>query len=486
MAENDLHNLILRPGELHILITVLRTIGCYVEDSGLDTCWLEADIYGPATIKQILEGNHVKRGEAAHLVTLQALFALYQKAFFQSSQTDYGAIADLVAQVVDACSTETNEDLVEANMALMRAVDDLDVAQKMAEFDKKHEKIPLFKVMKQYMHMVTEMLQFTRAVRTGDWGLHHQALHSFTKYFFAHDRLNYSRMIPPYLAEMEELPRTDPEIYSEFLSGNWVVNKNQVVPFCAIGADHGLEQVNRSMKVTGGLVGITLNQAARTKFFLIAPEMANLANQAKNMAAVASKSHTRHHSDTLAVLSREDKNVQMLTETIEKFSNPFTEEGQDLFNIVTKVVMPDSIKEDICDQPIIGQRLFDTFVTERIKTGKINIWSTIKKRKLGTWKTNAKKINISTKGKLVELREDRSLFARLLVACRTRPEIDLKETIGIYEFSVVPRSLFAADETMLRCSRKSALMPILEKLPSAGSNGEGINSTPVQDISRCP
>ena len=191
-----------------------------------------------------------------------ALFALYQKAFFQSSQTDYQAVADLVAQVVDACSTETNEDLVEANMALMRAVDDLDVAQKMAEFDKKHEKIPLFKVMRQYMHMVTEMLQFTHAVHTGDWGLHLQALHSFTKYFFAHNDLNYSRMIPLYLAEMEELPRTDPEIYSEFLSGNWVVNKNQVVPFCAIGADHGREQVNRSMKVTGGLVGITLNQAA--------------------------------------------------------------------------------------------------------------------------------------------------------------------------------------------------------------------------------
>ena len=127
-------------------------------------------------------------------------------------------------------------------------------------------------------------------------------------------------------------------------------------------------------------MGITLNQAARTKFFLRAPEMANLANQAKNVAGVASKSHTRHHSDTLAVLSREDKNVQMLTETIEKFSNPFAEEGQDLFNIVTKVVILDSIKEDICDQPIIGQRLFDTFVTERIKTGKTNIWSTIKKR----------------------------------------------------------------------------------------------------------
>ena len=35
------------------------------------------------------------------------------------------------------------------------------------------------------------------------------------------------------------------------MDGNWVVNKN-AIPFCAIGADHGLEQVNKMMKVSGG------------------------------------------------------------------------------------------------------------------------------------------------------------------------------------------------------------------------------------------
>ena len=76
MARNDLQHVILRPVELHILIAQLRTIGAFIEDSGIDMCWIEASIYGPATVKQILEGNHVKRGEAAHLGTLQAFFAL--------------------------------------------------------------------------------------------------------------------------------------------------------------------------------------------------------------------------------------------------------------------------------------------------------------------------------------------------------------------------------------------------------------------------
>lgn len=61
----------------------LRTIGTLIENSGIDMVWTESDLYGPNTVKQILEGNHVKRGETAHLVTLQAFFILYQEAFLQ-------------------------------------------------------------------------------------------------------------------------------------------------------------------------------------------------------------------------------------------------------------------------------------------------------------------------------------------------------------------------------------------------------------------
>ena len=81
----------------------------------------------------------------------------------------------------------------------------------------------------------------------------------FTKYFFAHDKINYARMIPVYLVEMSSLNEADPEIYEEFIQGNWVVNKNAQVPFCAVGADNALEHINRSMKVSGGLIGITVN-----------------------------------------------------------------------------------------------------------------------------------------------------------------------------------------------------------------------------------
>ena len=56
-----------------------------------------------------------------------------------------------------------------------------------------------------------------------------------------------------------------------------------------------------------------------------------------------------------------------------------------------------------------------------------------------------------------------------MVICKSRAEIVIKEAVGVYEFSLVPRSMFAADGNMLHCSTKSTLMSILEKLPSIRS-----------------
>ena len=196
---------------------------------------------------------------------------------------------------------------------------------------------------------------------------------------------------------------SDLEIYAEAVQGNWVVDKNANVPFCAVDADNGLENINRSMKVTGGLLEITLNPSAGTKFFLIAPELSKLTEQANDVAGVSSKAQTRHHNLVTAVLTREETSVERLLATIQRFTNPFLEGGTELFNLVTKVVMPNMVKEDLCNQRTIGQTLYTTFVKERIQLGKTNLLSPMKNRKLLTWKSNAKVVKVMTKEKEVKL-----------------------------------------------------------------------------------
>ncbi|KAK3741259.1 hypothetical protein QZH41_019956, partial [Actinostola sp. cb2023] len=225
----------------------------------------------------------------------------------------------------------------------------------------------------------------------------------------------------------------------------------------------------------GGLIGIMLNPNARSKYFLIAPELARLAEKAKEMSGMsACKTEKHHHSLSTAVRARQEKNIEQLATSFRNFTNPFLDESSDLFNIATKVVMPDKVKEDLCQQSAVGTQLLSRFIEERVTTGTYSIWYPMKKRKLNTWKSATKVIRVKAKDKVIELKEDCSLFARMSLVAKSRPEIDIKEAVGEFEFNVVPKSMFAPDGSMLHCSCKSALMAILEKLDGTrtGSNTE--------------
>ena len=258
MARDDLKHLILRPGELHIVMAMLRTISSYIENSGIDMCWIESEVYGPSTVKQILYHKQARRGEKAHMKTLQPLFSLYQEVFFKQEAELYHNRQRLPQEFGDACKDGAKALVEKAHEDMVNAIISFSVLE-MSIFDATHGNDPMFQVIRHYMRMVMEMMAFIRAVRTTDWKQHLSTVEMFTKYFFSHDRINYSHIIPVYLAEMASLKVSHPEIYEEFIQGNWVVNKNARVPFCTVGADTALEHINCSMKVTGGLVGITLN-----------------------------------------------------------------------------------------------------------------------------------------------------------------------------------------------------------------------------------
>ena len=61
--------------------------------------------------------------------------------------------------------------------------------------------------------------------------------------------------------------------------------------------------------------------------------------------------------------------------------------------------------------------------------------------------SDRKRVKVSAEEEIVALKEDR----RMLLS-KSRSNIDLEETVGSHELSVVPCSMFAADGTMLHCS----------------------------------
>ena len=65
-------------------------------------CWIESELYGPYIVKQILDGNHVKRGEKAHMITLQAWFALYLDGFPENLPDLRQCLENLSREVIEA------------------------------------------------------------------------------------------------------------------------------------------------------------------------------------------------------------------------------------------------------------------------------------------------------------------------------------------------------------------------------------------------
>ena len=134
------------------------------------------------------------------------------------------------------------------------------------------------------------------------------------------------------------------------------------------------------------------------------------------------------------MVSREEKNISKLTTTIASFTNPFTQSEDCLFNLVCKVVMPEEIKLDLCAQRTEGDKRFRGFVTKAHPRRGRNLWSPRKMREPQTWKKETKKTKIVVNKKILKLKEDRCLLACLMMVCRSRPEINLQEAIGTYEF----------------------------------------------------
>ena len=79
-----------------------------------------------------------------------------------------------------------------------------------------------------------------------------------TPYFFARDQTNYAHHSPLYLATMKQLEQDDLDSWN-YLKDHFLINKSGI-PFCSIGTNHALKQENRSLKVTGGFKGVTIQE----------------------------------------------------------------------------------------------------------------------------------------------------------------------------------------------------------------------------------
>jgi len=457
-------NYVFRPGELHVVFAFLHAMGKYIECSGIDQMCLEADVYGPATLQQILKGKHMKRGMEAHMSLYLALHRLYMNEFLVQN----AHIEDKLKSVMSVYLSElqavdfSSGSIRNMHDSILEQLSEENIFDEFVHFDNELQNQPKF--LRNYMNMYEIQLLFTRATRQGNWDLHLSALDLMIPYFFVHDLQNYARLMPVYLAQMHALKISDPTIWDYFESGNFSVNKSSCA-FSAIGADHGIEQENRALKVLGGVKGLLLNKAALNRFSFVSPELNRICDEFRKSNSISHQGRsTAHYQLTGSMNLRVIRNVNKLVETMQTFDVSFNE-SDIVYSLISKSVLCDRAQADVLSQVSSGREMYASFLQERVH-GDVSIWDKMKQRKLLTFKSTATTLNTKLQGKVVELKEDRSLMQRILVISQKRPQLDLPKLVGQYEFSIVPRSLFSFDGKLHPCTDKSKLIHLIEERAS--------------------
>ena len=131
-----------------------------------------------------------------------------------------------------------------------------------------------------------------------------------------------------------------------------------------------------------------------------------------------------------------------------------------MLTLDSKVVISQSAVESFKGVYDLGQRLYETFVTERITTQTKSVAQPIRKNKLSLF---SKSLSLKQKSQVSALKDDCAFFSRLYIACQSR-EGKLEEFFK-FENQPWPPSLSKSGE--MRSGKKSDLLPPLEGLSNS-------------------
>ena len=462
---NESSNVVVRMGGFHIVLNFLSLLGKKFADSGLDDLLIESGVYAAGSTSALMKGKSYNRGIRAHKLCLEVFFRLMWNAFilWYKSRDEKIPEEPVLHKIVN-CVRAVESDKESARESVRKITTDLtEITDLFAIFKSENqERSKLFAFWDEYCSMVTTLLQFLKAERTGNWKLHLSSTAAMLPQFFAMDRQNYARYLPVYLADMQKLELTHPEVYKEFAEGNHSISRSGQ-PFSQVSTDMALEQsINADSKSSGGVLGISQSPSALERWFLTIHERASITSAFKAMFGFQDGEQTSHKEAAPRRVRRDEEDVKKMISCFSSglMTNPFNLDSDELLNIATGVVLPEDVAQTLVHSTEKGRQQMKAFVEQRINSNAVGFWEPIPNMKIKTFSSANKKIHVKSSDKLVTVNADRDLFGRLLIVSNTR-QISLKDVLS-FELSPIPYSLANADGS-LRKGTKTVLCSLLEK-----------------------
>ena len=297
--------------------------------------------------------------------------------------------------------------------------------------------------------MVIIYLVLIQSFREGLFDAYKSSLVAIMPYLFANGNTHYSRWGTIHIHDMFELQNTNPDVYEEFVNGNFVLHESNR-QFSGIALDQAHEHNNARVKSDGGAIGITEKESALLRWMTSSPEICQLVQSYDLSSKDKANTTTRHHEDIPSAQKSFLKDVSQMTETIEDLGNPFLEESGELVSLDLNV---STDSKDVYKFEANGQNQFETF---RKQVDSEAFYSPISRNDFDLFQVSLKKQNKQSKEN--KLKQDCVLFSNLFVMCQTR-QLDLEDFFR-HENQASPPSI--SNDGELYRSTKSDLVTVLK------------------------
>ena len=322
--------------------------------------------------------------------------------------------------------------------------------------------------------MVELLLDFIRANRDGLWKLHLDTFAAMLPWLTIYDHTNYARWGPVYLSEMRNLEKTAPQVYQEFMMGNFVIKRSKR-RFNQVPADQATEWMNRMCKISNGIIGITRNDPARDRFCTTWAERSNISYETKSLMGIEDNDElisTRKEA-TSSRMKKDEEAVQKLVGEFTRFDvfrttpqvtsniGSTTLPDASLISLATNDIATPEITKDVLSAYSRGVNMVKSNVSQRLVERSTPFFHPMTRNNTKTFAT-LYKINIVTKQKETKtIKADRKLIQQLFNASSAGRKVELL-TVLQHELSPVPLSLAKIDGSMNTTS-KADILTLLSK-----------------------
>jgi len=298
---------------------------------------------------------------------------------------------------------------------------------------------------------------FWTPCRKGVWECYCYTKAKLLPFLFLSNRTVYSRFMPFMELQSSRLPT---DLLESFKEGNFVAKLTNG-SFNSVWYDYILEVTeNKSLKTSGGIIGLTHNDSALFRWFLARPLTAKYALAYSAPKQATSKTH--HHTDTPYHIQAYNETVQNMLHLFESetFIDPFSLDcpPSRLVNIANGEEIPAEIEKSLLECHELGKQSLGAFVEERFvvadgETTKKNFFDPLSKSKVKT--TSSKSGSRSNSSKPIDGEE---MYLRLL-AINAFKKVPIDRVIS-FENAHVPLSLFNDDGLFMATKNLTSLISL--------------------------